>query len=156
MSSGVRLLENVLSIPVFRGCRLRGVFDQNKQQLYFYIFQSPFSGDVDCEDVNKVFNRVLGIVFQSPFSGDVDCETTNIYIEPIVIEKYFQSPFSGDVDCEDVNKVFNRVLGIVFQSPFSGDVDCESDCSEKYAAIHFKLSIPVFRGCRLRGCKQGV
>ena len=71
-------LSNVhknLSIPVFRGSRLRV-----NQEIEEYtrpkirVFQSPFSGDLNCEQIKAEFWDSLEQVFKSPFSGDLDCE----------------------------------------------------------------------------------
>ena len=38
-------------------------------------FQSPFSGDLDCENDSQALSFITQANFQSPFSGDLDCES---------------------------------------------------------------------------------
>ena len=115
-----------LSIPVFRGSRLRGVKNSTERLLNELTFQSPFSGDLDCEPEFTYPLRIKEFIFQSPFSGDLDCEARN----------------SGCVADVDVHPVF--------QSPFSGDLDCEYSPNPITRESLLRLSIPVFRGSRLR------
>ena len=70
-------------------------------------------------------NRRMDKIFQSPFSGDVDCESSASTNGRGADELSFQSPFSGDLDCEVAAGKILDDLDFDFQSPFSGDVDCE-------------------------------
>ena len=68
-----------------------------------------------------VFYRVKS--FQSPFSGDVDCETyVSFAIGAMGANIIFQSPFSGDVDCEELEWAVlrNNELFKAFNPRFQG------------------------------------
>ena len=66
--------QKALSIPVFRGSRLRDQGVEAEIRLQVLVFQSPFSGDLDCEYLILKNYAENEQIFQSPFSGDLDCE----------------------------------------------------------------------------------
>ena len=68
-----------------------------------------------------------------------------------MLNPVFQSPFSGDLDCEEKVEGRGEDKGEGFQSPFSGDLDCEWQDGQTLRKFIVVLSIPVFRGSRLRG-----
>ena len=120
--------------------------------MFIHDFQSPFSGDLDCEEYDfPQYFELIVFPFQSPFSGDLDCE---VAIKEVVVEmvkwKLSIPVFRGSrlratlsASCPDTSVSH-------FQSPFSGDLDCELYGKELTIKDTEVLSIPVFRGSRLR------
>ena len=121
-----------------------------------YTFNPRFQGI----SIVRVVIWVIGIWgrrnFQSPFSGDLDCEQI---CDGTIKEKYdincFQSPFSGDLDCELSQMwVFATMFYcITFNPRFQGIsiVRLFFLSVLRPNRIGYSLSIPVFRGSRLWG-----
>ena len=139
-----------LSIPVFRGSRLWGSWAWFKQSLWVFDFQSPFSGDLDCETTLGHAGVTGWLNFQSPFSGDLDCEEIEHYRTSWLARYTFNPRFQGiSIVRPSVLKYYDLLPRCGFQSPFSGDLDCEDLQNFRNSSWRRFLSIPVFRGSRL-------